>query len=150
MTIAVAIVTFDNAGHIGANLRALEQQLDERDELIVVDNASHDGTAEAARAASPRARVLEQEKNLGFAGGCQAAAACAEAMAIVAPSPMWTAASDVSVALSLQAVVLAASVAPQRFDRGARAAAPVVSASHPGRTRNEDDEAAATDGEAES
>jgi len=60
--------------------------------------------------------------------GWQAAAACAEAMAIVAPSPLWTAASDVSVALGLQTVVLAASLAPRRFaDRSARAAAPVVS-----------------------
>jgi diguanylate cyclase (GGDEF)-like protein/PAS domain S-box-containing protein len=59
---------------------------------------------------------------------CQASAACAEAMAIVAPSPLWTAVSDVSVALGLQTVVLAASYAPRRFaDRSARAAAPVVS-----------------------
>lgn len=87
MTIAVAIVTFDSAGHIGANLRALEQQLDERDELIVVDNASHDGTAEAARAASSRARVLEQEKNLGFAGGCQAAAAASSAPLLLFLNP---------------------------------------------------------------
>jgi N-acetylglucosaminyl-diphospho-decaprenol L-rhamnosyltransferase len=87
VTIAVAIVTFDNAGHIGANLRALEPQLDERDELIVVDNASHDGTAEAARAASPRARVLEQEKNLGFAGGCQAAAAASSAPLLLFINP---------------------------------------------------------------
>jgi len=87
VTIAVAIVTFDSAGPIGANLRALEQQLDERDELIVVDNASHDGTAEAARAASPRARVLEQEKNLGFAGGCQAAAAASSAPLLLFLNP---------------------------------------------------------------
>jgi diguanylate cyclase (GGDEF)-like protein/PAS domain S-box-containing protein len=59
---------------------------------------------------------------------CQAAAACAEAMAIVSPSPLWTAVSDLSVAVGLQTVVLAASYAPRRFaDRSARAAAPVVS-----------------------
>ncbi len=52
MTIAVVIVTFNNAGHIGATLRALDDQLEEGDELVVVDNASHDGTAEVARAES--------------------------------------------------------------------------------------------------
>src|SRR3712207_958792 len=60
--------------------------------------------------------------------GWQAAAACAEAMAIVDPSVVWTAASDVSVAMGLQTVVVAASFAPrQHADRTARAAAPVVS-----------------------
>jgi N-acetylglucosaminyl-diphospho-decaprenol L-rhamnosyltransferase len=87
VTIAVAIVTFDNAGHIGATLRALEEQLEERDELILVDNASRDGTAEAARAASPRARVLEQRTNLGFAGGCHAAAAASSAPLLLFLNP---------------------------------------------------------------
>ncbi|MGZ4646087.1 MAG: diguanylate cyclase domain-containing protein [Blastococcus sp.] len=63
-----------------------------------------------------------------FAVGAQASAAWCEAMAIVAPSPLWTAASDVAVALGLQAVVVAAAFAPTRFaDRTARAAAPVAS-----------------------
>ena len=38
-------------------------------ELLVVDNASSDGTAEALRLAAPQARVLVQRANLGFAGG---------------------------------------------------------------------------------
>jgi diguanylate cyclase (GGDEF)-like protein/PAS domain S-box-containing protein len=58
----------------------------------------------------------------------QAAAAVFEAMAIVDPSWVWVAGSDVSVALGLQTVVIAAGFAPQRFsDRSVRAAAPVVS-----------------------
>ncbi|MCW2700100.1 MAG: hypothetical protein JWQ45_1635 [Blastococcus sp.] len=58
----------------------------------------------------------------------QSAAACAEAMAIAAPSWLWTAASDVSAALALQTVVVAASYAPRQLvERTARAAAPVVS-----------------------
>jgi N-acetylglucosaminyl-diphospho-decaprenol L-rhamnosyltransferase len=87
VTIAVAIVTFDNAGQIGATLRALEEQLEERDDLILVDNASRDGTAAAARAASPRARVLEQGTNLGFAGGCHAAAAASSAPLLLFLNP---------------------------------------------------------------
>jgi diguanylate cyclase (GGDEF)-like protein/PAS domain S-box-containing protein len=59
---------------------------------------------------------------------CQASAACAEALAIVAPSPLWTAASDVSVALGLQTVVLAACYAPKAdSDRSLGATVPRVS-----------------------
>nr|WP_246324342.1 diguanylate cyclase [Petropleomorpha daqingensis] len=49
-------------------------------------------------------------------------------MAIVAPSWLWTAGSDVAVALALQTTVLAALRAPDTLDkRSARAANPVVS-----------------------
>jgi diguanylate cyclase (GGDEF)-like protein len=58
----------------------------------------------------------------------QAVAATCEAMAIVAPSWLWTAGSDVAVALALQVTVVAASRAPATLDRrSARAANPVVS-----------------------
>ena len=60
---------------------------------------------------------------------CQAAAAACEGMAIVAPSPLWTAFSDVAVASSLLLGVFATAHAPLRAaGRGARAAAPRVSA----------------------
>lgn len=42
----------------------------ERLELIVVDNDSGDGSAEAIRAAVPGATVIDSGGNLGFAGGC--------------------------------------------------------------------------------
>ncbi len=59
----------------------------------------------------------------------QAAAAACEAMAIVAPSPLWTAASDTAVALALMFSALAIHRAPLGgADRSARAAAPVVGA----------------------
>jgi diguanylate cyclase (GGDEF)-like protein/PAS domain S-box-containing protein len=58
----------------------------------------------------------------------QASAAVFESMAIISPSWMWTAGSDVSVALGLQTVVIAVGFAPTRFaDHSARAAAPKVS-----------------------
>jgi GT2 family glycosyltransferase len=38
-------------------------------EIIVVDNASHDGTADAVRARWPAMKVIAQPTNLGFAGG---------------------------------------------------------------------------------
>src|SRR3954471_4951642 len=58
----------------------------------------------------------------------QALAACAEAMATVDPSWVWTATSDVAVAMGLQTIVIAASLAPGRpAGRTARDSAPVVS-----------------------
>ena len=47
----------------------------DRLELLVVDNASGDGSAERIRAAVPQARVIESEVNRGFAGGCNLGAA---------------------------------------------------------------------------
>ncbi|SOC47773.1 PAS domain S-box-containing protein/diguanylate cyclase (GGDEF) domain-containing protein [Blastococcus aggregatus] len=59
----------------------------------------------------------------------QATAAACEAMAIVAPSPLWTAASDTAVALALMFSALAIHRAPlTAADRSARASAPVVGA----------------------
>src|SRR4051812_6527295 len=58
----------------------------------------------------------------------QAAAGVFEAMAIISPSWVWTAGSDVAVALGLATVAIAAGFAPTRFaDRSARAGAPQVS-----------------------
>lgn len=59
----------------------------------------------------------------------QAAASACEAMAIVAPSPLWTAGSDLAVATALLLSTLAVHQAPLRMaDRTARASAPVVGA----------------------
>jgi GT2 family glycosyltransferase len=77
--IAVVVVTHQNADHVGQTLRAVAAQMDAGDELIVVDNASSDGTPEAVREAVPDAVVLEQRSNLGFAGGCGAGAAASSA-----------------------------------------------------------------------
>jgi diguanylate cyclase (GGDEF)-like protein/PAS domain S-box-containing protein len=58
-----------------------------------------------------------------------ASAAISESMALVAPSPVWTMAADTAVLLGLQAVVLAATRAPKRFERSdVRASAPRVGA----------------------
>ena len=84
---AVVVVTFNNAGQIGATLRALEEQLEEDDELVVVDNASHDGTVAAVRAATRRARVVEQGANRGFAAGCHTGAAASSAPLLLFLNP---------------------------------------------------------------
>jgi GT2 family glycosyltransferase len=77
--VAVVIVTYESAEAIPATLRAVQAQLGEGDELVVVDNASSDGSAAAARAAAPGARVLELAGNGGFTAGCLAGAAASSA-----------------------------------------------------------------------
>jgi GT2 family glycosyltransferase/glycosyltransferase involved in cell wall biosynthesis len=67
--IAAVIVNHETAD---LTLRAAHAVLESRrppDQLIVVDNGSRDGSAEAIERALPEARVLSSERNLGFAGG---------------------------------------------------------------------------------
>jgi N-acetylglucosaminyl-diphospho-decaprenol L-rhamnosyltransferase len=85
--LAVVVVTYNSADHVGRTLAAVEDQLEDGDELVVVDNDSVDGTVEAARAAAPRARVLAQERNLGFTGGCHVGAASTAAPLLLFLNP---------------------------------------------------------------
>lgn len=73
--IAVVIVTYNSADGLPATLEALAGQLRPEDELVVVDNASTDGSAEVARASTPRAHVVEAGGNVGFAHGSNLGAA---------------------------------------------------------------------------
>lgn len=72
--LAVVVVAYDSAEHLPALLTAVQAQLGPSDELIVVDNASSDGSAGVARAAGQRVRVVETGVNLGFGGGCHVGA----------------------------------------------------------------------------
>jgi len=72
--LAVVVVTWRCAETIGPALAAVTRELGPDDELVIVDNASGDGTAEAAAAAAPAARVVRMEENVGFAAGCRAGA----------------------------------------------------------------------------
>ena len=68
-----------------AALRAAAAATD--DELVVVDNASRDGTARSCAPRSRAARVLETGENLGFAGGCHAGARGDARAAAAVPQP---------------------------------------------------------------
>jgi O-antigen biosynthesis protein len=52
-------------------------------EIIVVDNASADGSAEFLENTFPNVRVLRQARNLGFGGGCNAGVAAASNAIVV-------------------------------------------------------------------
>ncbi|HEU4703583.1 MAG TPA: glycosyltransferase family 2 protein [Conexibacter sp.] len=68
--LAVVIVTHDSAASLPQTLATLVPQLGEDDELLVVDNASRDGTPALVREHTSRARIIETGANLGFAGAC--------------------------------------------------------------------------------
>lgn len=68
--LSIVIVTYDSAAHIAACLRSLPRALDGvRAEILVVDNASSDGTAAIVRRDFPQARVIARAVNGGFAAG---------------------------------------------------------------------------------
>jgi N-acetylglucosaminyl-diphospho-decaprenol L-rhamnosyltransferase len=72
---------------VRAALPSLAAQLREGDELIVVDNASTDRTAEAVRDLDLGATVIEPGENLGFAAGCNRGAARASGDLLVFLNP---------------------------------------------------------------
>jgi GT2 family glycosyltransferase len=67
--VSVTIVTWNSAQHLDVCLASIEQQ-DYRDlEVIIVDNASTDGTRDLLRKVESRWRVIYNERNVGFAAG---------------------------------------------------------------------------------
>ncbi len=86
-TLSVVIVAWNSREELGRTLPALLPELSEGDELIVVDNASDDGTAERVAAQTPSARILRMGRNAGFAAGCNAGAAAARGDLLVILNP---------------------------------------------------------------
>jgi GT2 family glycosyltransferase len=86
-TVSVVIVTYQSAAAIERTLPALRSELREGDELIVVDNASGDGSAERARVLVPAATVIETGENLGYGEGSNRGAAAATGDVLVFLNP---------------------------------------------------------------
>lgn len=69
-SVAVAIVNWNTRDHLVRCLESLRvacQGLDA--EVLVVDNASLDGSADTVRRSFPEVRLFDLDENLGFAGG---------------------------------------------------------------------------------
>jgi len=64
--VAVVIVTRNSASWLPDCLSSLRELERVPAEVLIVDNASRDGSAESARALAPRATVLESGENAGF------------------------------------------------------------------------------------
>jgi GT2 family glycosyltransferase len=95
--VSVVIVNYRGADDTCTALAALHdvQSPRERLEVIVVDNASGDGSVERIAKEHPGVRVMALEENLGFAAGCNAGAQAAtgEHLAFLnndaRPDPAW-------------------------------------------------------------
>src|SRR5437763_7614602 len=91
--LSVIVVTHNEREVVEHCLPPLQAQLTDRDELIVADNRSPDGTVEAVRRIAPSAQVIEMPSNDGYMAAANAAAGRAtgdllltlDADAIVAP-----------------------------------------------------------------
>lgn len=62
--VSVVVVSYNTRDHLRRCLASLEGQ--GAHEVVVVDNASRDGSAEMAEADFPWARVIRSDRNLGF------------------------------------------------------------------------------------
>ena len=65
--LSIIIVTFNSRAAIDACLRSLTDGIHVDREIVVVDNASTDGTAAHMRERWPGVRLIELGANLGFA-----------------------------------------------------------------------------------
>lgn len=76
--VAVVVVTYNSAALIKDFLAALPDGLDGvRWHLIVVDNASRDGSEDLVRALAPESTIVQTGRNAGYAAGINAGVAAA-------------------------------------------------------------------------
>ena len=75
--VSIVVVVYESGPTLAECLAAVRAQSFPDYEVILVDNASSDRTAQAAKAADPRVRLIENSKNLGFAAAVNQAAQAA-------------------------------------------------------------------------
>jgi GT2 family glycosyltransferase len=85
--LSVVVVTYDSQLAIAATLPPLCAQLGAGDELVVVDNASRDGSAALVRRLAPDARLIRNAANAGFAAAANAGARAATGDLLVVLNP---------------------------------------------------------------
>ena len=90
--VSVIMVMYRSRDHIGPCLDAIAGSVSDL-EVIAVDNASPDDSAEILVAAHPSAQIVRSDKNLGFAGGVNLGAAMATGRYILLLNPDTVAAS---------------------------------------------------------
>ena len=96
--VTVVVVNWNAGGHLERCLSALDRQTCEPDEVIVVDNASRDGSASGIDARHRGVRTIALPENVGFAAACNVAARTIRASTWIAmlnpdavPEPDWLA-----------------------------------------------------------
>lgn len=93
--ISIIVVSYNSAKLLPACFASLATTNDDNYQVIVVDNASNDGSAELVRQAYPYVMLIANQVNLGFGAACNQAmqAATGEYFLFLNPdvqiTPMW-------------------------------------------------------------
>ncbi len=80
---SIIIVAHNGIDYLATCLASLRREISPHDELIVVDNASCDGSADLVRQQWPHATVIRNQANVGFAAGCNTGAEHAKGFYVV-------------------------------------------------------------------
>lgn len=87
MSISVVIVTYNSAKVIGGCLAALETSIGCEMKVLVVDNASPDGTAALVRSKFPSFTLLANDENRGFGAASNQAVALSDTAYLMLLNP---------------------------------------------------------------
>ncbi len=102
LSLSIIVLSYNRREMLCSTLARLSAMPDlDHAQIIVVDNASTDGSADAAKAASPRARVITLEANTGVAALNTGVAAADGDAVLVLDDDAWPADGVLSAALSL-------------------------------------------------
>jgi N-acetylglucosaminyl-diphospho-decaprenol L-rhamnosyltransferase len=87
MRLTVVVVSYNTVDLLEHCLRSIEGQLPSASEILVVDNASSDGSAAMVRTKFPRVQLIENQLNGGFGSACNQAirASTGQYVALVNP-----------------------------------------------------------------
>jgi GT2 family glycosyltransferase len=118
LTASVIIVNYNGAAYLENCLESLQRGLPPECEIILVDNASTDGSLRLVQERFPRVRLLHSNHNLGFAGGNNFGAQLARGRYLVFLNPdtlvepgwlealLWPLEEDLQVGLTTARIVL--------------------------------------------
>ena len=110
---SVVVPTYNGLRHMGGVLSALQQQTFSDCEVIVVDDASSDATAQWVAENHPWVRLIVNRRNIGFAASCNTGAAAARGRYVVLlnndtePEATWLAELARTIAAHPEAAVVA-------------------------------------------
>ena len=80
---SIVIVAYNGIEYLGPCLSSLQREVGPRDEIIVIDNASTDGSTDLVRRQWPHAMVIENMDNAGFGVACNMGAEHAQGRHLV-------------------------------------------------------------------
>ena len=87
-TLSAILVNYNAGGELATALQSIADDVGEQPwEAVVVDNASSDGSAGMVTAFAPRARVLHNRENVGFARGVNQGLAATSAATVLIMNP---------------------------------------------------------------